>query len=180
MYYIYIWASPVAHTVKHPPIMQETQVPSLGQEDSLKKDMATHSSTLAWEILWTGEPGRLQSMGLQRVRHNWATSLVHWISHFSSVQSLSPVCLFANPMDCSTPGFPVHHQLLELAQTQVHQVGDAIQPSHPLLSSSPPAFNLSQHWDLFQWVSSSHQVAKVLEFQLQHQSFQWIFRTDFL
>ena len=82
-------------------------------------------------------------------------------------------------MDCSIPGFPVHHQLPELAQTHVHWVGDAIQPSHPLLSPSPPAFSLSQHQGLFQWVSSSHQVAKVLELQLQHQSFQWIFRTDF-
>ena len=75
-------------------------------------------------------------------------------------------------MDCSTPGFPVHHQLPELAQTHVHRVGDAIQPSHLLLSPSPPAFNLFQNWGLFQGVSSSHQVTKVLEFQLQHQSFQ--------
>ena len=75
---------------------------------------------------------------------------------------------------------PVHHQLLEFTQTHVHWVGDAIQPSHPLLSPSPPASNLSQHQGLFKWVSSSHQVAKVLEFQLQHQSFQWTFRTDFL
>ena len=81
-------------------------------------------------------------------------------------------------MDCSTPGFPVYHQLLELAQTHVHWVGDAIQPSHPLSSPSPPAFNLSQHQGLFQWVSSLDQVAKVLELQLQHQSFQWIFRID--
>ena len=69
-------------------------------------------------------------------------------------------------MDCSTPGFPVNHQLLELAQTHVHRVGDAIQSSHPLSSPSPPALNLSQHLGLFQWVSSSHQVAKVLELQL--------------
>ena len=69
-------------------------------------------------------------------------------------------------MDCSTPGFPVHHQLPELAQTHVHQVGDAIQLSHPLSSPSPPTFNLSQYQSLFQRVSSSHQVAKVLEFQL--------------
>ena len=97
---------------------------------------------------------------------------------FSSVtQSCLTLC---DPMDCSTPGFPVHHQLPELAQTHIHWVSDAIQPSHPLLSPSPPAFNLSQHQGLFQWVSSSHQVAKILEFQLQHQSFQWIFRTDFL
>ena len=87
---------------------------------------------------------------------------------FSSVaQSCPTLC---DPMDCSTPGFPVHHQLPELAQTHVHQVGDAIQPSHPLSSPSPPTFNLSQRQDLFQGVSSSHQVAKVLE--LQHQSFQ--------
>ena len=83
-------------------------------------------------------------------------------------------------MDCSTPGFPVYHQLLELIQTHVHRVGDAIQPSHPLSSPSHPALNLSQCQGLFKWVSSSHQVAKVLEFQLQHQSFQWIFSTDFL
>ena len=83
-------------------------------------------------------------------------------------------------MDCSTLGFPVHHQHPELAQTHVHWAGDAIQPSPPLSSPSPPAFNLSQHQDLFKWVSSSHQEAKVLEFQLQHQYFQWIFRTDFL
>ena len=82
-------------------------------------------------------------------------------------------------MDCSTPGLPVHHQLLEFTQTHVHRVGDAIQPSHPLSSHSPPTFNLSQHQSLFKWVSASQQVAKVLESQLQHQSFQWIFRTDF-
>ena len=73
-------------------------------------------------------------------------------------------------MDCSTPGFPVHHQLPEPTQTHVHWVGDAIQPSHPLSSPSPPVFNLSQHQGLFQWVGSSHQLAQVLEFQLQHQS----------
>ena len=83
-------------------------------------------------------------------------------------------------MDCSTPGFLVHLQLPELAQTHVHRVSDAIQPSHPLSSPSPPAFNLSQHHSLFQWISSSYQVARVLEFQLQHQSFQWIVRVDFL
>ena len=102
---------------------------------------------------------------------------------FSSVQfsSVTPSCLtLEDPMDCSMPGFPAHHQLPELAQTHVHWAGDAIQPSHPLSSSSPPAFNLSQHQGLFQWVSSSHQAAKVLKFQLQHQSFQWIFRTNIL
>ena len=185
----------------------------------LEKAMAPHSSTVAWKIPWMKEPGRLQSVGLWRVRHNWATSLslfifIHWrrkwqptpvflpgesqgrgslvgsVRHnwsnlaavclfFSSVQSLSRVRL-CDPMDCSTPGLPVHHQLPEFTQTHVHWVSDAIQPSHPLSSPSPPALNLSQHQGLFQWVSSSHQVAKVLEFQLQHQFFQWIFRTDFL
>ena len=84
-----------------------------------------------------------------------------------------------DPMDCNTPGFPVHHELPELTQTHVHWVGDAIPPSHPL-SSPSSTFNHSQHQGLFKWVSSSHQVAKVLEFQLQHQSFQRIFRSDFL
>ena len=78
------------------------------------------------------------------------------------------------------PGLPVHHQLLEFTQTHVYQVGDAIQPSHPLSSPSPPAPNPSQHQSLFQWVSSSHEVAKVLEFQPQYQSFQWTSRTYLL
>ena len=95
---------------------------------------------------------------------------------FSSV-ALSHV-LLCNPMDCNTIGFPVHHQLPEPTQTHVHHISDAVQPSHPLSSPSPATFNLSQHQDLFQWVSSSHEVTKVLEFQLQHQIFQWIFRTD--
>ena len=83
-------------------------------------------------------------------------------------------------MDCSMPGFPVHHQLMELTPTHVHWVGDAIQPSHPPLSPSPPAFSHSQHQGPFKRVSSSQQVAKVLEFQLQHQSFQWTPRTNLL
>ena len=99
------------------------------------------------------------------------------LAHISSVQSLSRV-RFCDPMNPSTPGLPVHHQLPESTQTHVHWVIDAIQPSHPLSSPSPPTLNLSQHQGLFKWVSSSHQVAKVLEFQLQHQSLQWIPRTD--
>ena len=99
----------------------------------------------------------------------------------SSVSSVTQSCpTLCDPKDCSTPALHVHHQLLEFSQTHVHWVGDAIQPSHPLSSPSPPAFNLSQHQSLYKWVSSSHQVAKGLEFQLQYQSFQWIFRTDFL
>ena len=101
-----------------------------------------------------------------------------WLVQFRSVaQSCSTLC---DPMKHSTPGLPVHHQLPEFTQTYVHWVSDAIQPSHPLLSLSPPTFNLSKHQGLFEWVSSSHQVAKVLEFQLQHQSFQWTPRTDLL
>ena len=98
-------------------------------------------------------------------------------AQFSSVQLLSGVWL-CDPMDCSMPGLPVHH-LLGFTQTHVHWVSDAIQPSYPLSAPSPSAFNISKHQDLFKWVSSLHQVAKVLEFQVQHQSFQWIFRTDF-
>ena len=94
--------------------------------------------------------------------------------------SRSVVSDSCNPMDCSAPGLPVHHQLPEFTQTHVHWAGDATQPSHPLSSPSPPTFNLSQHQGVFKWVSSSYQVAKVLEFQLQHQSFQWTLRTDFL
>ena len=89
------------------------------------------------------------------------------------VQLLSHVQL-CHPMDYSTPGLPILLYLPEFAQTHVHWVGDAIQPFHPLSSPSPPALNVSQHQGLFQWVGSAHQVAKVLEFQLQHQSFQWI------
>ena len=97
---------------------------------------------------------------------------------FSSVaQSCPTLC---DPMNHSTPGLPVHHQLPEFTQTHVHRVGDAIQPSHPLLSPSPPAPNPSQHQGLFLWVNSSNEVAKVLGLQLQHQSFQWTPRTNLL
>ena len=82
------------------------------------------------------------------------------IPQFSSVTKLCPT--LCDPMDCSTPGLPVHHQLQEFAQTHVHWVGDAIQPSHPLLSPSPPAFNLAHPQGFFKWVSFSHQVAKII------------------
>ena len=102
------------------------------------------------------------------------------VTFYQSVQfSHQSSLTLCTPKDCSTPRFPVHHQLQELTQTHVHWVGGAIQPFHPL-SSPSPTFNLCHYHSLFQWVSSSHQVARVLEFQLQHQSFQWIFRTDFL
>ena len=110
-----------------------------------------------------------------------STDTYYFFQILYQFSSVSQSCLNpCDPRDCRTPGSPVHHQLPEPSQTHVHWVGDAIQPSHPLSSPSPPAFTLSQHQDIFQWVSYYHQVAKVLEFQLQPQSFQWIFGTDFL
>ena len=102
---------------------------------------------------------------------------IEWQYHCSSV-----VPTLCNPMDYSTPGFPVLHCLLEFAQTRVHWVDDDIQPSHSLLSPSPSTFNVSQYQGLLQWVGSSFQVAKVLKLQLhqQHQSLHWIFKIDFL
>ena len=100
---------------------------------------------------------------------------------FSSIQlsSVTQSCpTLCDPMNRSTPGLPVHHQLPEFTQTHVHRVSDATYPSHPLSSPSPPAPNPSEHQSLSQWVNSSHQVAKVLEFQLQHQSFQRNPRAD--
>ena len=111
--------------------------------------------------LWTSFRGRTSINKRERERGGEQEK----IQFSSAAQSCLTLC---DPMGYSMPGFPVHHQLLELAQTHVHQVGDATQPSHPLSSPSPPDLNLSQHQGLFQWVSSSHQVAKVLE--LQHQS----------
>ena len=102
---------------------------------------------------------------------NHQVALCKMVQFSSVVQSYPILC---DPMNRSMPGLPVHRQLPEFTQTHVHWVGDAIQPSHSLSSPSPPALNLSQHQGLFKWVSSSHQVAKVLEFQLQHQSFQWM------
>ena len=97
---------------------------------------------------------------------------------FSSVtQSCPSLC---DPVNRSTPSLPVHHQFPEFTQTHIHWVSDAIQPCHPLSSPSPPAPNLSQHQSLFQWVNSSHEVAKVLEFQLEHHSFQRNPRADLL
>ena len=133
-------ATLVAQMVKNRPAMQETWVQFLVWEDPLEDSMATHSSILAWRIQWTEEPSGLPSMGSQRISHNWASKsifyifsklLVHyhfilsyWTIQFSSVAQL---CLtLCNPMDCSTPGFPVHQQVPELTQTHVHQVDDAI------------------------------------------------------
>ena len=99
----------------------------------------------------------------------WPPDVKDWLILISSVQfsSVAKSCLtLCNPMNCSIPGLSVHHQLLEFTQTHVHRVCDAIQPSQPLSSPSPPAPNPSQHQSLFQWVNSSHEVAKVLELQL--------------
>ena len=148
-------------------------VRSPGRKDPLEEEMATHSSILAWRIPRTEEPGRLQSMRLQRVRYNLATKQPHFpfsssdmtardvcgrkksifcgsnsfwnpnICKFSSViQSCPSLC---DPMNCSTPGLPVPHQLPEFTQTRFHRVRDTIQPSHPGSSPSPPAPNPSQH-----------------------------------
>ena len=117
------------------------------------------------------------------VKHLQQLFMIVSNKEFSSVQfsSVAQSCpTLCNPVNHSTPGLPVHHQLPEFTQTHVHWVSDAIQPSHPLLSLSPPALNLSQRQGLFKWVSSLHQVAKVLEFQLQHQSLQWTPRVDLL
>ena len=111
------------------------------------------------------------------------TRTLDLVSHMSSVQfsSVAQSCpTLCDPMNRSTPGLPVHHQLPEFTQTYVHWVGNAIQPSHPWSSPSPPAPSPSQHQGLFQWVNSSQEVAKVLDFQLQHQSFQWTSRTGLL
>ena len=133
--------------------------------------------TLHWKASWTeGITACGKSYSCFALSHPFLAVLSS--AHFSSVaQSCLTLC---NPMDHSTPGFPVRHQHLELAQTHVHWVSDAIQPSHSLLPPSLPALNLSQHQGLFQWVGSSYQVAKALELQLNPQSFQWIFRTEFL
>ena len=172
---------------------------------SLEKEMATHSSILAWRIpmdrgaWWATVHGVAKNRPWLRTwlsLFSQTACLFHYLSLdknlvlgkqssylllFSSVQfSCSVVSNSLDPMNRSTPGLPVHHQLPESTQTHVHRVGDAIQPSHPLSSPSPPVLSLSQHQGLFKWVSSLHQVAKVLEFQLQHQSFQWTPRTDLL
>ena len=161
--FIQWWTSLVVQTVKCLPTMWETRVPSLGWEDALEKEMATHSSTLAWKIPWMEEPGRLQSMGLQRVRHDWATSLtfIQWrICCCCCCSSFAKLCLtLCDSTDCSKPGFPVLHHLQKFAQVHVHCIGDVLQPSYSLMPSS--ALNLSQHQGLCQWVGCSHQEAKI-------------------
>ena len=112
-----------------------------------------------------------------KIHTDLKTNEIRWVQFSSVIQSRLTLC---DPMNHSTPGLPVHHQLTEFTQTHVHRVSDAIQPSHPLSSPSPPVPNPSQHQSLFQWVNSSHEVAKVLEFQLQHHSLQRNPRADLL
>ena len=133
-----------------------------------------------WQSLISWAPKSLQ-MVTAAMKLKDASSLERKLWQISvQFSSVTQLCLtLCNPMDCSTPGLPIYQELLEFTQTHVHWVGDAIQQSHPLSSSLPPTFNLSQHQGLFKWVNCSYQVAKVLEFQLQHQSFQRTFRTDF-
>ena len=151
---------------------------------SIKRIENTYRASLVaqwWKIHLSMRETQVQSLVWEDLTCRRATKLMHhncWPCTLSSVAQSCPI--LCDPLDCSMPGLPVHHQLLEFTQTHVHWVGDAMQPSHPLSSPSAPAFNLSQHQGLFQWVSSSHQVAKVLEYQHQHQSFQWIFRADLL
>ena len=171
--------------------MQKANYRFKGVSLGLKETAVIHTDMwgrLHWDcscLSMTGMKASAQRPG-SIIAQWWLSDVIGWLkiwdSHlgdtFSSVaQSCLTLC---NPMDSSMPGLPVHHQLPELTQTHIHWVSDAIQPSHPMSSPSPPAFNLSQHQGLFQWVGSLHQVAKVLEFQLQHQSLQWIFRTDIL
>ena len=134
----------------------------------------TACSGLPWWLQTVKNPPAIQETQVQSL--GWEGPLEKGMSQFSSVQlsSVDQLCpTLCDPMNRRMPGLPVHHQLPEFIQTHIHQVGDAIQPAHPLSSPSPPAPNPSQHQGLFQWVNSLHKVAKVLEFQLQHQAFQW-------
>ena len=136
----------------------------VGSLDSLRRRLVTRKTK--WLEGWNFESHSMTSR-----ERSWV-----WNCCCSVAKSCPTLC---DPLDCSTPGSSVLHYLLKFPQVYVHWAGDAIQPSHPLPSSSPFAFNLSQNQRLFQWVSSSNQVAKVLELQLQHQPFQWIFRVYF-
>ena len=146
----------VAQTVKNQPAVQEIWVWFLGWEDRLEKEKATHSNFLAgirgaWWATAHGvsESNMTEWISLSLLLYH-VLSVVGILCCFHSVQFSHSSCLTLwDPMDCSTPGFPVHHQLPQLAQTHVHRVGDAIQPSHPLSSTFPPAVSLSQHQSLF-------------------------------
>ena len=144
------------------------------KERNVSKLREWHQAPDPQDVFWDNIGTRWVIPGHKMIDLN----LVERQIQFSSVTQLCPT--LCNPMNHNTPSLPVHHQLPEFTQTHVHRVSDAIQPSHPLSSLFPSALNLSQHQGLFKWVSSSNEVAKVLEFQLQHQSFQWTPRTDLL
>ena len=163
-----------------------SSIPGMGRSPGERKGYS--SSIFACRIPWTVHEKRsLAGLRYQQKQCNtecnhkrsvWNTIIHLNLKHSVQFSSVDQWCLTLwDPMNLSTPGLPVHHQLLEFTQTHAHQVGDGFQPSHPLLSPSPPVPNPSKHQGLFQWVNSSHEVAKVLEFQLQHQSFQWTPRT---
>ena len=147
---------------KHPPTPSPTPSAISPDHSRSNRHRKTRLSTPSMMI------GRQMNMGL------FPNKLTPNVISPPNVKPLSSVSQFSRsvvsnslrPMNCSTPGLPVHHQLPEFTQTHIHWVGDAIQPSHPLSSPSPPAPNPSQHQSLFQWVNSSHEVAKVLEFQV--------------
>ena len=133
--------------------------------ESLEKILCWERLKAKWEGSGRGWYGWMVS--LTQWTWVWANSGREWRTGKSQFSSVAQLCLtLCDPMDHSLPGHPIHHQLPGFTQTHIHWVSDAIQPSHPLSSPSPPALNLSQHQGLFKWVSSSHQVAKVLEFQL--------------
>ena len=153
------WDSLVAQSVKNLSMMRETRVRSLGWEDPLEKEMAIHSSTIAWKIPWTGDPGRLQSMGSQRVGHDRTTELNYFIPLEGNFKMFCRSALLSishsfvsdslQPHGLQHARLPCPSSISGATQTHVHRVGDAIQPSHPL-SSPSPALDLSQHLGLFQ------------------------------
>ena len=178
------WASLVAQMVKNPPAMRETwgrplglrRYPGGGHGNPLQYSCLENAMDRGgwWATVHVVAKSRTR---LSNEAHCTCYFRLSSVSQFSrSVVSQLTLC---DPMNRSMPGLPVHYQLPEFTQTHVHWVGDAIQPSHPPSSPSPPTLNLSQHQGLFKWVSPSRQVAKILEFQLQHHSFQWTLRTDF-
>ena len=176
-------ASLVAQRIKRLLVMRETQVWSLGQKDPLEKEMATHSSILAWRIPWMEEPGRLQSTWSR----SWTrlSNFTRDTKTYTTVISVpfSRVGLFVTPWTAGHQASITNSQsLLKLMSIKSVMPSNHLILCHPLSSPSPPAFNLAQHRGLFQWVSSPHQVTRVYQFQLQlqHQPFQWLFSVDFL
>ena len=162
-----------------PPYNPAIQLPGMYPEETkIEKDTYIPLFIAAlFTITGTWKQPRYPSTD-EWIKKLWYIYIMEYSVQFSLVaQSCLTLC---DTMNCSMTGLSVHHHLPEFTQIHVHCVSDANQPSHPVSSPSPPAFNPSQIQGVFTWVSSLHQVAKVLEFQLQHQSFQWTFRTDFL